>query len=132
MVEAMKTLGISSVAVATPYIDSVNVEEKKFIEANGLRVPVIKGMQIIDAEPLRTQTPEAICKLTASLDRDDVDGFFISCTNFRSMEVIERLEKDLGKPVTSSTQATLWGLLRRIDYRGRINGCGRLLRLYRP
>ena len=129
MIEALKVLKISSVALATPYIDSVNVEEKKFLEENGLRVPIFKGLQIIEAEPLRTQTPEAIYQLTAGLDNDKVNGFFISCTNLRSMEIIEKLETDLGKPVTSSTQATLWRILHSINYRQRIAGYGRLLRL---
>ena len=128
MVGALTTLGVTSVAVATPYIDSVNREEKKFLEENGLRVPVIKGLQIIEAEPLRTTTSETIYELTAGLNSTEVDGFFISCTNLRSMEVIERLEEDLGKPVTSSTQATLWAVLRKIHYPDKISGYGRLLR----
>jgi maleate isomerase len=37
---------------------------------------------------------------------------FVSCTNYRTFEVIERLEADLGKPVVTSNQATLWDALR--------------------
>ena len=43
--------------------------------------------------------PEAIYRLTAGLDGPGADGFFISCTNLRSMEVIERLEKDLSTKI---------------------------------
>jgi maleate cis-trans isomerase len=46
----------------------------------------------------------------------------------RTMSVVERLEADLGKPVISTTAAALWSALRRVGFRGRIEGHGRLLR----
>jgi maleate isomerase len=42
----------------------------------------------------------------------DVDGLFISCTNFRTFEIIESLSLDLGKPVITSNQASLWMALK--------------------
>ncbi|MDX1747133.1 MAG: hypothetical protein R3324_14445 [Halobacteriales archaeon] len=35
----------------------------------------------------------------------------MSCTNFRTLEAIPLLERDLGKPVVSSNSATLWAAL---------------------
>lgn len=127
MLQALKELEITSVAVATPYIDRINKEEKKFFEDNGLKVPVIKGLQITDAEILHAQTPDTIYEMVVGLDQESVDGFFISCTDFRGLEVADLIEKKLGKPVVTSNQATLWALLRLIDYKGSIKGYGRLL-----
>lgn len=39
------------------------------------------------------------------------DGVFVSCTNYRTFEVMDRLEADLDKPVVTSNQATLWDVL---------------------
>ncbi len=46
--------------------------------------------------------------------RNGCDGIFLSCMGFPTLGVLEVLEKDLGKPVISSNQATLWKLLRMV------------------
>ena len=46
--------------------------------------------------------------------------------NGRSHTVIDRLEQKLGKPVITSTQATLWHALRLAGIDDRIRGYGRL------
>ena len=42
----------------------------------------------------------------------EVEGIFISCTRIRAVSFIARLEKEIGKPVTSSNHALLWNLIR--------------------
>ena len=44
----------------------------------------------------------------------DAEAYFISCANIHSMEVIDRLENELGKPVITSNQAALWCALREL------------------
>jgi maleate cis-trans isomerase len=44
------------------------------------------------------------------------------------MDRIEQLERELGKPVVSTTQASVWDALRMVGYRGEVPGYGRLLR----
>jgi len=56
------------------------------------------------------------------------DGVFISCTNFRNIEIIENLERDLSKPVVTSIQATVWAALRKVGIHESIGGYGKLLR----
>jgi maleate isomerase len=55
-------------------------------------------------------------------------AIFISCTNFRSLEVIEKLENDLGKPVLSSIQATVWAALQSLSICESLPGAGSLFR----
>jgi len=40
------------------------------------------------------------------LNHEDADEIFISCTNFRAIEYIEKLEQELDKPVFTSNMAT--------------------------
>jgi len=47
-------------------------------------------------------------------DRRGADAAIISCTNLRTLDVIEPLEKVLGAPVVSSNQASLSGVLRHL------------------
>jgi maleate isomerase len=127
MIDALKQLNIKRPAVITPYIDTINEMEKKFLEANGFNVVNIKGMQIIDAEELHSKTPDEIYEFALNADRAEADGMFISCTDFRGMEIAEKLEKQLNKPVVTSNQATLWWLLKTLDIKCRIEGQGTLL-----
>ena len=57
-------------------------------------------------------TPEEWKKIVKENLRADADGYFLSCTNTRMIEAIDDLEQDIGKPVISSNQATLWACLK--------------------
>jgi len=59
----------------------------------------------------------------------DVDGVFVSCTSVRLADVVEELEAELGKPVTSSNHAMAWHTLRLGGIGEAIAGFGRLFRL---
>jgi maleate isomerase len=73
--------------------------------------------------------PETGYQLAASLLREypDVDGIYMPCNKWRVVSVIERIEKDHGKPVVSNTQAWVWEALRLMDMAKPIPGYGRLL-----
>jgi maleate isomerase len=59
-----------------------------------------------------TTPPEYWYDAALELAHPDADAYFISCANIHSMDVIEALEKNLGKPVVTSNQAALWCALR--------------------
>jgi maleate cis-trans isomerase len=48
------------------------------------------------------------------------------------MDAIERIERATGKPVISTTQASIWAALRIIGYKQSISGYGTLLRELAP
>jgi maleate isomerase len=54
----------------------------------------------------------------------------LSCTNLRTIEIIETLEGDFGIPVVSNNQASLWAALRGTDYKKAIKGFDQLLADY--
>ncbi|WP_164784011.1 aspartate/glutamate racemase family protein [Mesorhizobium sp. M5C.F.Cr.IN.023.01.1.1] len=55
------------------------------------------------------------------------DALFVSCTATPIVPHIARLEKELGIPVVSSSQAMAWHALRLADYQKPIHGFGQLL-----
>jgi maleate cis-trans isomerase len=128
VVEALRTLGVGCLSVATPYLDDVNESEKTFFEENGFQVLRIEGMEILDAFSIGTVDMERTLDLARSVLAPESDGLFISCTNLPAIDLIEPLEKELGIPVATSNQATFWGCLRALDYSGPVRGFGRLMR----
>jgi maleate isomerase len=140
VLEAFSLLKITKVAMATPYIDEVNAKEKEFLEGNGIRVTRMKGLGYSKSGapyPLISRPvsmigllyPEVAYKMAFDVDTPDAEGIFISCTNFRTIEIIAALEKNAGKPVVTSNQATWAIALRRLGIKERICGFGKLLEL---
>lgn len=110
---ALSALGIERPAVITPYSQSLVTRERDYLEALGYSVSTIDGRGIQDNHQIGQLTPaEAATQAKTCLRAaPDSDGVFISCTNYRTMPVIEQLESRFELPVVSSNTATLWNLL---------------------
>jgi maleate isomerase len=55
------------------------------------------------------------------------DALFISCTALPVLDILNKLESKVLKPVLSSNQALIWDTLRSIGYKSPIKGYGKLL-----
>jgi maleate isomerase len=128
VVRALKTLKARKLVIATPYPEEINRLEKAFFEENGFEVLAIKGLGITDAFLIGCEMPENTYRFVKSMDDPSADAIFISCTNYRTFDIIERLEDDCKKPVVTSNQATFWAALRAIGCVESIPGFGKLLR----
>ena len=56
----------------------------------------------------------------------DADALFVSCTALPVLNMIDRLEKKLDKPVFSSNQALIWDSLECVGKNNDIKGFGKL------
>ena len=130
---AFDVLQVKRVAVATPYTSEINLSEKESLERRGIDVTDIRGHheslapRQLKNDMIGRLTPEDAYAMAQKVNGHDNEAIFISCTNFRAIEIIERLERDTGKPVVSSNQATLWYALRKLRIKDRITAFGRLL-----
>lgn len=111
VIEAFTTMGIKKVAVVTPYEDWVNDLEKKFFEESGMQVLHIQGLGMRGLDVCEFH-PEELYRFAKAQDREGADALFLSCMGLRTLEILSTLEKDLGKPILSSNQVTLWKLFR--------------------
>lgn len=111
VIEAFKTMGLRKISVATPYEDWVNELEKKFFEGSGIKVLNIKGLGLKGLDVCEVY-PEEVYRFARTQYQEDGDGLFLSCMGLRTLEILSKLERDIGKPVLSSNQVTLWKLFR--------------------
>ncbi|USS40046.1 aspartate/glutamate racemase family protein [Thermococcus aggregans] len=126
VLEALDLMGLKKISVGAPYTDPIMQKLKKLLEENGFKITKIKGLGLLKGEgdlPI-----DETYKLVREIDTPESDGIFISCTDFKTVEILELLEEDLGKPVVSSNQATMWKLLRLSGLKTKIRGFGALLR----
>lgn len=132
IVKALRSLGARRIAVATPYHDALNAHEAEFLSAAGLEVCAIKGLGIgangPSDYPLIARTPiDLVYRHARSVYVDGIDALVISCTDLPTLHLIERLEDELGVPVVTSNQATLWDALRTIGITTPVATGGKLL-----
>ena len=123
--DALRALGAGRVSVASPYEPWLNEKLRVYLKECGFEVLAIKGF---GTQAHASFTPEQNAGLVAEVDRAEAQAIFISCTNFRTLEIIEPLEAKLGKPVVTGNSASVWKMLRLLGDRRSIPGSGRLLR----
>lgn len=113
LVEALSHLGVTQLGVATPYDAAVTARLHDFLEETG--VSVTRSAHLGLSERIWT-VPYAT---TAALVRDVVasgcEAVFVSCTNLPTYDIIAPLEAELGIPVLTANQVTMWASLRRVD-----------------
>lgn len=125
---ACAALGMTRVTAVSPYSDAVDAAEHAFFAEGGIATVAAANLGITDGNGLAAAEPAAILDLVLGAWDPASDGTIIACLNFRSHRVIDELERRTGKPVVTSTQATLWHVLRLAGVAAPIAGYGRLLR----
>lgn len=127
IIEALHAVGAKRIAVCSPYTKAIDDAEHVFFSAAGFDILGSAHLGIADAFALADPTPDDIYALWKKSWHADADASLITCLNMNSQEVIERIEAESGKPVITSTQATLWKLLRASGITDQIKGYGQLL-----
>ena len=122
---ALRVFGARRICVASPYEPWLNEKLRVFLEQSGVEVLAIQGLGTQAHASITAQQVEA---LVMGVDRAEAQAVFISCTNFGTLDIIESLEKKLGKPVVTSNSASMWKMLRLIGDSSAVPGGGRLFR----
>lgn len=125
VVQALRTLRVKKVSVASPYEPWLNEKLRVYLERAGFDIVAMKGL---GTQAHGSVTSERVKTLALEVLRPETEVIFISCSNFRTLDVIEAVEQETGKLVVTSNQAAMWGTLRRIGERMAIRGGGRLFR----
>ena len=128
LVQAIRHLGARRVVLGSAYDDKVNAIAKAFLEASGFEVVAVKGLSLVDNLVVGRLAADTAYDLAREVDRPEADAIVLACTNWQTLDAIERIERETGKPVISTTQASIWAALRIIGHSEPVNGFGRLLR----
>jgi maleate isomerase len=99
-----------------------------YLREAGYEVVADKAVGLEGTDAYCTMPPRLWYDTAMALRSPLADAYFISCANIHSVDVIEDLERDLGKPVVTSNQAAIWCALRTIGIAEAIPGLGILLK----
>ncbi len=123
---ALRHLGVTRLALGTPYPESISRQGKAYWEAAGFQI--VGYRRLADVADIYAESEDRAYQLARRADAREAEAVLISGTGLPTVGVLERLERDLGKPVISCNQACLWRALRLAGVDEAVAGFGRLLR----
>jgi maleate cis-trans isomerase len=123
---ALQHLGVKKLALATPYPEAISAKSRAFWEEAGF--DIVGYHRLADVENIYAENEQRAYQLARQANSPDAEAVFLSGTGLPTVTVLETLEQDLGKPVISSNQASLWRALRLAGVRQAMAGFGSLLR----
>ena len=124
MIQALRTLDISRVSLAGPYLPEVEQKFIDFMEAHGIQVMNSVSLSLEYGHSI--VPPDDMRQLAESADVPEAEAIFVGCTGQRLAPFIDAMETKLGKPVLTANQVTSWHGLQLLGVTPRLPGRGRL------
>lgn len=122
--EAVRDLGLSRISVMTPYDAPLTERLVEFLGALG--VDVIHSQHLGLGGGIWRVNYRTVAELILAADDPAAEAIFVSCTNLPTYDIIAPLERELGKPILTANQLTVWACLGRMGLQ--MVGPGRWLR----
>jgi maleate isomerase len=106
LLTALRHLDVHRIAAATPYTADLTAGLSSYLAEAGVEVVAAAGLGL--TSEIWTVPYDVTAQLVRDTDRPDAESVFISCTNLPTYDVIAPLEAELGKPVLTANQVTMW------------------------
>jgi maleate cis-trans isomerase len=122
---ALKALGIRRIAYATPYSAEMTSQGKQHIEKCG--IDVVSSGHLSHVRNIYEENSERAYAIARQVDRPEAEAIFLSGVGMPTLDALQTLEDDTGKPVISAASAMMWNALRTAGIHHKFSGHGRLL-----
>lgn len=129
VIEGLKAVGATKVAVPTAYNQEVNDRLSAFLGEHGFQVVKVQGLGIEAVDDINKVTQPMLLDFCTSVAKaaPKADAILISCGGLRTLEILAPLEARTGLPAISSMPHGLWAGARLLGLDARAPGFGRLL-----
>ncbi len=114
LIAACTALGITKLAILSPYIAPVSDQLRRVLAAEGIETPVFGSFEEANEATVAAIDPDSTkaAALHMMEHASGVDGLFLSCTNLVTLPILTALQTRLGIPVLSSNLVLAWDMLR--------------------
>ena len=128
-VEALQAVGAKRIAIGAPYTPALTEKFAAYFRDAGFDVVATRCLGIARPVEMAQLPHDASAEVVRALAREapDVDAIHLTCPRWPTVAALDGLERQLGKPVTSSSQSVIYATLRRLGIRDEIRGHGSLL-----
>ena len=127
-IKAFKEMNVKKIALFTPYPESVNKTILGYFKRKNINIISFSTFNIDLDEDIASVDPKYLAETLIKLKTNGADALFISCTALPALEILDEVEKKIGKIVLSSNQTLIWDTLRSVGYKSSVQGYGKLLR----
>ena len=114
--------------MVTPYVETTNERLRRYLESEGIEVNNLGTFDMLDMFDHARIQPRDVYQKVKETVTDEADAVFVACTQVRALEMVDLLEKDLGKPVFSANQASFWKVFDILGIDPALDGHGDLMR----
>src|SRR6516165_7904582 len=125
---AFAALGAKRLVFISETEEDDHDQKLAYLREAGYEIVADKAVGLEGTDAYCTMPPRLWYDTAMALRNDLAEAYFISCANIHSIDAIENLERDLGRPVATSNQAAIWCSLRAVGIKEAIPGLGTLLR----
>lgn len=112
LLEAIGHLGITSLSIMTPYDEPLTGKLRAFLDEAGCAV--VRSEHLGLGGGIWKVNYRTIAERILGADDPRAQAIFVSCTNLPTYDIIEPLEKVVGKPILTANQLTMWACLGRM------------------
>ena len=112
-VEALELAGARKVAVATPYSSRLTLALAQYLDDSGFDVMAAHYLGL--HRGIASVSQSTILDLVRETADSGADAVFVSCTSLRTSGIVARAEAEIGIPVFTSNQVSLWSALAAAD-----------------
>jgi maleate isomerase len=114
LLEALRVLSAKTIVLGAPWSEAINETAAAFIEANGVKVIAKDALGLVRNLDIGLLDPQSAYDVGLRADRPEADAVMLACGNWSTFAIIDPLERDLGKPVLTTNQVSLWHALKMI------------------
>lgn len=112
LIEAVEKLGTRRISIVTPYDAELTARLVTFL--GELDVEVIHSHYLGLGGGIWRVNYRTVVEQILAADDPRAEAIFVSCTNLPTYDIITPLERELGKPVLTANQLTVWACLGRM------------------
>lgn len=112
LAEVLTALDLSNISVVTPYDADLAGRLHEFLAEIGVRTVASEHLGL--GGGIWKVSYRTVAEQMLRADRRESEAIFVACTNLPTYDLIEPLEAELGKPVLTANQLTMWACLRRM------------------
>jgi maleate isomerase len=125
---AVLALGGKRIALVSPYSDAVMARTKRYFTLRyGLEVIATAAFGATDSYAIGEIEEAQAIQAFDDIDQPNIDVMVVPGGNFPTMQYISKWEQRLGKPVITTNQAVIWGVLQALVVTDPVPGLGALL-----
>ena len=111
LIEALGELGVRRVGLGTPYVAEIGDRLPTFCAEAGFEPVSAAHLALPDV--VHELTDDAVRELARAAFAPAAEAVFLACTGVPTVHLLAELRDELGVPVLSANQVTMWAALRR-------------------